>query len=96
MMDIDLYDDGFGAVLNCAVRYCLGRATYMPGLVCGYITPLLPYLNDKTLWCFSEDIRKHQKSGRSFGMDIDEKTWMDFYKAVTIEETRRKQKVHPK
>jgi len=24
-------DDFFGAVLNCAVRYCLGRRSYMPG-----------------------------------------------------------------
>ena len=49
---IDLSDDNFGAVLNCAVRYAIGRRTYMPGLVIDYITPLLPYLNNKTLWCF--------------------------------------------
>jgi len=27
-MGIDVKDDNFGAVLNCAVRYCLGRQTY--------------------------------------------------------------------
>ena len=30
---IDLHDDNFGAVLNCAIRYCLGRRTYMPSYV---------------------------------------------------------------
>lgn len=48
---IDLSNDDFGAVLNCAVRYTLGRRTYMPGLVIDYIRPLLPFLSSKTLWC---------------------------------------------
>lgn len=29
--------DEFGAALVCAVRYCLGRMTYMPGLVTDWI-----------------------------------------------------------
>lgn len=56
---IDLSDDFFGAVLNCAVRYSLGRQSYMPGLVMDFITPLLPYLSDKTLWCFEKDVREY-------------------------------------
>lgn len=56
---IDLSDDFFGAVLNCAVRYSLGRQSYMPGLVIDFITPLLPYLSDKTLWCFEKDVREY-------------------------------------
>ena len=32
----DPSSDHFGTVCNCAVRYCLGRRTYMPSLVCGY------------------------------------------------------------
>lgn len=31
---IDPANDNFGAVCNCAVRYCLGRRSYMPNLVC--------------------------------------------------------------
>lgn len=43
---IEAGNDDFGAVLNRAVRYACGRATYMPDLVCKFITPLLPKLND--------------------------------------------------
>ena len=55
-LNINLDDDNFGAVLNCAVRYCIGRQTYMPKLVIDFITPLLPYLSNKTLWCFERDL----------------------------------------
>ena len=44
----DFTDDDFGAVLNCAVRYAIGRQTYMPGLVIDFIRPMLPYLNNAT------------------------------------------------
>ena len=56
---IDPSDDFFGAVLNCAVQYSLGRHSYMPGLVIDFISPLLPYLSDKTLWCLEKDIREY-------------------------------------
>ena len=54
---INLKNDNFGAVLNCAVRYSLGRHTYMPGLVMDFIGPLLPYVSDRTLWCMERDIK---------------------------------------
>lgn len=61
---VDPANDDFGAVCNCAVRYCLGRRSYMPSLVCRYIISLLPELTDKTLDCFERDIaeRKRQVS----------------------------------
>ena len=71
-------DDFFGAVLNCAVRYCLGRASYMPGLVIDYITPMLPRLSKKTLWCFEKDI----ESCENYGMDMDKEKWMEFLAKV--------------
>ena len=43
---IDPSDDDFGALCNCAVRYCLGRRSYMPKLIVDYITPLLSKLNE--------------------------------------------------
>lgn len=60
---VDPTNDDFGAVCNCAVRYCLGRWSYMPSLVCGYITPLLPKLTDKTLNCFERDIAERKRTG---------------------------------
>lgn len=69
---MDLADDDFGAVINCAIRYCLGRRTYMPELVCGYVRQLLPYLSDKTLCCMERDIREAPLYGDA--CDVD--TWM--------------------
>ena len=85
----DPTNDDFGAVCNCAVRYCLGRRSYMPSLVCGYITPLLPELTDTTLGCFERDIAERKLTG-FFGDSCDYETWDEFYKAVCKEIERRK------
>lgn len=67
--------DTFGAVLNCAVRYCIGRETYMPGLVTDWIMANCQgKLNDKTLCVMARDI----DTARTLGMDCDVKTWMRF------------------
>ena len=88
---IDLQDDNFGAVLNWAVRYCLGRMTYAPSMTVEFITPLLPYLNDRTLWCFDSDIEERKRHRESFGMECDEEMWMRFWGAVIAERERRKE-----
>lgn len=90
---IDPRNDDFGAVCNCAVRYCLGRKSYMPGLVIDFITPYLPVVSDKTLWCFERDIEEHGKLGLSYGMECDKVNWMRFLRAVKAEiETREQEK----
>lgn len=86
---VDPANDDFGAVCNCAVRYCLGRRSYMISLVCGYITPLLPELTDMTLGCFERDIAERKRTG-FFGDSYDYETWNAFYKAVCNEIERRK------
>lgn len=87
---VDPTNDDFGAVCNCAVRYCLGRRSYMPSLVCGYITPLLPELTDTTLECFERDITERKRTGFYFGDSYDYKTWDAFYEAVCKEIEGRK------
>lgn len=86
---VDPSVDRFGAVCNCAVRYCLGRRSYMPSLVCGYLTPLLSELDDNTLACFKRDIDERKNDGFSFGDACDYETWEQFYKAVYKEIERR-------
>ena len=85
---IDLQDDFFGTVLNCAVRYAIGRKTYMPGLVIGFITPLIPHLSDKTLWCFDQDVTNARWEG-GYGDPCDERDWKKFLEAVRVERTKR-------
>ena len=89
---IDIKDEDFGAILICAVRYCFGRRTYMPGLIIGYITPLLPRISDKTLRCMEADLNKPDLYG-SFGDEIiDEPIWVEFRCNVQAEIQRRKEK----
>lgn len=55
-MKITRDDDRGGAVLNCAVRYALGRSSYMPGLVMSVIRPMLKDCNTKTIAVFVQDV----------------------------------------
>lgn len=87
---VDPSNDNFGAVCNCAVRYCLGRRSYMPGLVTAYIIPLLPELSENTIFCFRRDIEERKKTGFGFGDACDVETWEKFYQAVCKETERRK------
>lgn len=86
---INLQDDHFGAVLNWAVRYCLGRMTYAPSMTISFITPLLPYLNENAIRTFDQDIKDHIKYDRSFGMECDKSDWMRFWDKVREEKARR-------
>ena len=89
---VDIKDEDFGAVLICAVRYCLGRQTYMPGLIIGYITPLLPRISDKTLRCMETDLSKPDLYGGFGNEKIDEPIWIKFRSNVQEEIQRRKEK----
>lgn len=91
---IDPEDDDFGAVLNCAVRYAVGRQTYMPGLVIDFITPLLPILSKRTLWCFDQDIANAKYEGGYGDPNIDEPRWKKFHEAVRAERLRRGEELY--
>ena len=53
-----LSDDTFGLILNCAVRYALGRETYVPSSVSDFITPIIPCLSQRTLSVMVQDIEE--------------------------------------
>ena len=90
---VDIKDKDFGALLICAVRYCLGRQTYMPGLIIGYITPLLPRISDNTLRCIETDLSQPDLYGGFGNEKIDEPIWIKFRCNVQEEIQRRKEKV---
>ena len=74
---IDPQDEFFQTILICAVRYSIGRATYMPGLVTDWI---MAHMNGKllgnTLDVMKRDIDEVPEDRR--GMDCDRKTWARF------------------
>lgn len=90
MAMIDPYDDDFGVICNCAVRYAVGRRTYMPDLVIDFITPHLSELTDKTLWCFQRDLYQRLDEGFDFGDEFDLQNWMSFLEDVDKEIEKRK------
>ena len=86
-LNIDLDDDNLGAIFNCAIRYCIGRRTYMPKLVTDFITPLLPHLSNKALGCMERDLLDAAYFGDE---SIDTPIWMMFNANVEYEVRRRK------
>ena len=81
----DPADDDFGALVNCAVRYCLGRCTYMPSLICDYLKPRLSLLNAKTIGCMERDIR----AASFYGGGCDRATWTAFLAVIQTEMKKR-------
>lgn len=70
--------DYFGAILNCAVRYCLGRRTYMPGLVTDWIMQHCDGLfTAKTLGVMKRDIDE-AAARDGLGDSCDVRTWVNF------------------
>lgn len=84
---VRLNDDNFGSVLICAIRYSIGRRTYMPSLVQGFIRPLIPYLTERTLYVMEEDIERAESYGDP---NIDEPDWKRFLQEVRNELEARK------
>lgn len=92
-ININPSDDDFGLVLNCAVRYALGRRTYMPSAIVSFINPMLPMINDRTLHCLDQDIADAKYEG-GYGDECDEKVWLQFHDAVKTERMKRGQKLY--
>lgn len=82
--DPDIY--GLGTVLICAVRYCLGRMTYMPSYVTEWIMSHCGgMLTSKTLYVMRKDIEEAKAEDR-LGMDMDKQTWERFLEWVKEEQ----------
>lgn len=91
---LDTEDDEFTCLIMAAIRYCLGRRTYMPEYITGYIKPLLSEVSCKLLYLLERDIKEQGKYGDdAYGdPDIDKPVWMGFYEAVVKEIAYRKEK----
>ena len=68
-------DRDFGTVCGCAVRYSLGRQTYMSSLVQQFINRNLKQIDSYSLAIMARDI----KEAPSYGNEtIDKPGWMNF------------------
>ena len=91
---IDTEDDEFTCLIMAAIRYCLGRRTYMPEYITGYVKPLLTKVSCKLLYLLERDIKEQGKYGDDAYGDpnIDKPVWMGFYENITEEISNRKMK----
>ena len=79
-------DKNFETILLCAVRYAIGRRTYIPSLVIDYITPLLPYLSEDVLKLIANEITEHDTYDGSLGDEnIDKPYWIEFLRKIRLE-----------
>lgn len=53
-----LANEGFGCIVNSAVRYSLGRNTYMPGIAVQFILEHMNLLDLRTVTVMYRDIQK--------------------------------------
>ena len=76
----------FETILLCAVRYAIGRRTYIPSLVIDYITPLLPYLSEDVLKLLANEITKYEAYEGALGDEmIDRPYWEQFLRKIRLE-----------
>ncbi len=85
---IELSED-FESILICAERYACGRRTYMPGIVIGYIIPLISVLSDKALGVIVSDIDFAAEHGGLGDDEIDAPLWIGLQKRIRGELERR-------
>ena len=76
-------------ILLCAIRYAIGRQTYMPSLVIDYITPLLSHLSYNTLGLIAAEIIDHSYDGGLGDDMIDRLYWLNFKRKILAEMGRR-------
>ena len=52
------YDDDFGCIINSAVRYSLGRSSYMPSTTVKFVLKYIMVLDVRTITVMIEDINR--------------------------------------
>lgn len=77
-------DDVFGQMMVSAVRYALGRQTYIVSTTTQYMTGLVKKLDNQNLACMERDIRE---AGNYGSETIDKPNWMSLL-AVLQEEMK--------
>ena len=67
------------SILICAVRYALGRMSYMVDEICRYVTFKRKALSMECLEIIirdiEEELQRYHNSGQMLGMECDEKLW---------------------
>lgn len=84
----NITQEDFGTLAICAIRYCHGRQTYMPGLVQRIVRSHLTELEDRDLSVLLQDCE--WMSDFDYGdPGIDKPRWERWYEDLKKEKERR-------
>ena len=80
-------DADFRLILLSAMRYAMGRNTYMPAVVSGYIKRHIRFLDDKFLALAADDIRRHLEDYAEH--EPNPNLWQGLFDALKTEQRAR-------
>ena len=80
-------DADFRLILMSAMRYAMGRNTYMPAVVSGYIKRHIRFLDDKFLALAADDIQRHLEDYGEF--EPNSTLWQALLDALETEQRAR-------
>lgn len=67
-------------MLISAVRYALGRQSYIVGTTCGFVASIRDKLSENCIKILirdiSEEIEMYHRAGQTCGMECDEREWV--------------------
>lgn len=87
---IIIESEDFGEMLCSALRYAMGRMTYIVKDTADYIRPLIPYLSDNTLQNMERDITRNAEMN-FLGMNMDAEIWLALRTDIVNEINARKE-----
>ena len=75
-------EEDLSAMLVCAVRYALGRRTYIVDWTCEFITNNLHLITEKDKNVMIRDIKHQERYG--YGDDCDKSDWLKLLKTLEV------------
>lgn len=76
-------------MLISAVRYALGRQSYIVGTTCNFVASIRDKLSENCIKILirdiSEEIEMYHRIGQTCGMECDERTWINLLQILENE-----------
>ena len=91
LKQINTDDTNFNIVINSAIRYAIGRKTYVPKSVIDFVTPLISDLPTLTLENIQKEIMLNYENSFLVYSDINKPSWLNFLAKVKMEIDKRKE-----
>ena len=88
-MQIEIDTEDLGTLCIAALRYSMGRQTYMPSLVRGIVVQVLPKLSDRDIRVMHEDCAFQASTNQWGDEKIDKPGWVNWEKVLREEMERR-------